>query len=150
MSSYTKATDFAQKDTLLTGDALKVIKGQEINDEFNAIQTAINSKADLNAPALVNPTATTQSAGDDSTKVATTAFVAASFAPLASPDLTGNPTAPTQATEDDSTNIATTAYVKQEIDAIPAVDYASETTAGTIRIYVDSNGDLQIYTQDAS
>ncbi len=75
MSSYTKSTDFASKDALLTGNPLKVVKGTEIDDEFNALQTAVNTKADLNAPALVNPTATTQAASDDSTKVATTAFV---------------------------------------------------------------------------
>ena len=75
MSSYTKSTDFASKDSLLTGNPLKTVKGTEIDDEFNSIQTAVNSKADLNAPALVNPTATTQTASDDSTKVATTAFV---------------------------------------------------------------------------
>ena len=75
MSSYTKSTDFASKDALLTGNPLKIVKGAEIDDEFNAIQTAVNTKADINAPALVNPTATTQSAADDSTKVATTAFV---------------------------------------------------------------------------
>ncbi len=75
MSSYTKSTDFASKDALLTGNPLKVVKGTEIDDEFNALQTAVNTKADLNAPALVNPTATTQAASDDSTKVATTAHV---------------------------------------------------------------------------
>ncbi len=75
MSSYTKSTDFASKDSLLTGNPLKTVKGTEIDDEFNSIQTAVNSKADLNAPALVNPTATTQAASDDSTKVATTAHV---------------------------------------------------------------------------
>lgn len=75
MSSYTKSTDFASKDSLLTGNPLKTVKGTEIDDEFNSIQTAVNSKADLNAPALVNPTATTQTASDSTTKVATTAMV---------------------------------------------------------------------------
>ena len=75
MSSYTKSTDFASKDSLLTGNPLKTVKGTEIDDEFNSIQTAVNSKADLNAPALVNPTATTQPASDSTTKVATTAMV---------------------------------------------------------------------------
>jgi hypothetical protein len=58
MSSYTKSTDFASKDALLTGNPLKVVKGTEIDDEFNAIQTAVNSKADTNSPALTGtPTA---------------------------------------------------------------------------------------------
>ena len=40
MTTYTKATDFAVKDTLLTGDPSKLVKGTEINTEFAAIQTA--------------------------------------------------------------------------------------------------------------
>jgi microcystin-dependent protein len=62
-----------------------------------------------------NSTAVTATAGDNSTKIATTAFVATSFAPLASPPLTGTPTAPTPASTDSSTKIATTAYVTSAI-----------------------------------
>ena len=46
MSDYTKATDFAAKDALATGKPLKIVKGTELDDEFNSIQTAVNSKAD--------------------------------------------------------------------------------------------------------
>jgi hypothetical protein len=53
----------------------------------------------------------TPTAGDNSTKIATTAFIATSYAPLASPALTGNPTAPTQSSNNSSTRIATTAFV---------------------------------------
>lgn len=48
MSNYTKATDFATKDTLPSGDTGKIVKGSEIDAEFVAIQTAVNSKADTN------------------------------------------------------------------------------------------------------
>lgn len=75
MSAYTKSTDFASKDSLLTGSPLKIIKGTEIDDELNGVQIAVNSKADLNGAALVNPTATSVAATDNSTKVATTAHV---------------------------------------------------------------------------
>lgn len=76
MSSYTKSTDFASKDALLTGNPLKVVKGTEIDDEFNAIQTAINSKADTNSPALAGtPTAPTAATTTNTTQIATTAFV---------------------------------------------------------------------------
>jgi hypothetical protein len=67
------------------------------------------------------PTAPTPAPGDDSTKVATTAFVAASYAttasvaatyaPLASPALTGTPTAPTAALGTNTAQLATTAFV---------------------------------------
>lgn len=50
MSNYTKATDFASKDSLPTGDPSKIIKGTEINTEFANVQTAVNSKADKASP----------------------------------------------------------------------------------------------------
>lgn len=82
MSSYTKSTDFASKDALLTGNPLKVVKGTEIDDEFNAIQTAVNSKADLNSPALTGtPTSTTAASGTNTTQIATCAFVVANSVP---------------------------------------------------------------------
>ena len=60
MSNYSKTTDFAAKDALSTGNANKIVKGTEIDDEFSAIQTAVNSKADTNSPALTgSPTAPT-------------------------------------------------------------------------------------------
>jgi len=65
-------------------------------------------------------TAPTPTAGDNSTKVATTAFVGtalSSYAPLASPALTGTPTAPTQTAGDNSTKIATDAFVQSALIA---------------------------------
>jgi hypothetical protein len=47
MADYTKATDFAAKDLLVTGNPLKVVKGLEIDNEYVAIQTAIATKADI-------------------------------------------------------------------------------------------------------
>jgi hypothetical protein len=76
MSNYVKAVDFESKDSLVSGNPLKIIKGVEINDEFNAIQTAVATKADLASPNFLgNPTAVTQSTSDNSTRLATTAFV---------------------------------------------------------------------------
>ena len=48
MSTYTKTTNFTAKDNLTSGDPAKVIKGSEFDTEFNAIETAVNSKADKN------------------------------------------------------------------------------------------------------
>ena len=76
MSDYTKATNFAGKDALSSGDPQKIIKGSEIDAEYNAIAAAISSKADLNGPTFTGtPSAPTASAGTSSTQVATTAFV---------------------------------------------------------------------------
>jgi hypothetical protein len=52
MSNYTKLTDFASKDALASGNALKRIRGTEIDDEFDAIATAIATKTDNNAAAI--------------------------------------------------------------------------------------------------
>jgi hypothetical protein len=50
MSNYTKSTNFATKDTLTSGDPLKIVKGTEINTEFDNISTAIATKADTASP----------------------------------------------------------------------------------------------------
>jgi hypothetical protein len=52
MTNYTKSTNFATKDTLTSGDPLKIVKGTEINTEFDNIQTAVNSKADSASPSF--------------------------------------------------------------------------------------------------
>jgi hypothetical protein len=76
MSNYVKATNFYAKDALLTGDPTKIIKGSEIDDEYNAIATAIGTKADLNSPIFTGvPTAPTAASGTNTTQVATTRFV---------------------------------------------------------------------------
>lgn len=46
MSDYTKSVDFAAKDALITGNPAKVVKGTEIDTEFNNIATAIATKYD--------------------------------------------------------------------------------------------------------
>ena len=84
MTDYTKATNFASKDSLSSGNAAKIVKGTEIDTEFNNIQTAVATKADLASPTFTGTpslptgtTAVTQSSSDSSTKLATTAFVQA-------------------------------------------------------------------------
>lgn len=46
MSDYTKIVDFAVKDTLLTGTPSKLLKGTELDAEFNAIAVAIATKSE--------------------------------------------------------------------------------------------------------
>ncbi len=50
MSNYTKTTNFTAKDTLISGNPSKVVKGTEIDSEFTAIQTSVNSKSDTASP----------------------------------------------------------------------------------------------------
>ena len=76
MSNYVKTTDFAAKDALTTGSPAKIVKGTEIDNELIAIGTAIATKADLASPTFTGvPLTTTPVYSDDSTKIASTAFV---------------------------------------------------------------------------
>ena len=89
MSNYTQSTNFATKDALTSGDPLKIVKGTEINTEFVNISVAIATKADLASPTFTGTpslptgtTAVTQTAGNNTTLLATTAFVQAALATL--------------------------------------------------------------------
>jgi hypothetical protein len=52
MSNYTKSTNFATKDNLTPGDPLKVVRGTEIDTEYNNIATAVATKTDNSAAAI--------------------------------------------------------------------------------------------------
>ena len=48
MSNYTIAVGWSGKDALSDSDAAKVISGADFNTEFSAVQTAVNTKANIN------------------------------------------------------------------------------------------------------
>ena len=76
MSNYIKATNFATKDALPTGSALKTLSGTELDTEFNRIATAVDTKANTSSPTLTGtPTAPTAASGTSTLQLATTAFV---------------------------------------------------------------------------
>jgi hypothetical protein len=52
MADYIKATNFAVKDALVTGNPAKLVKGTELNSEFDAIATAVLTKINLNNPSF--------------------------------------------------------------------------------------------------
>jgi hypothetical protein len=89
---------------------------------INLTTQSVSGYAPLASPAFTGvPTAPTASPGTNSTQLATTAFVTASFlttatasatyAPIASPTFTGSPAAPTAIAGTNTTQIATTAFV---------------------------------------
>ena len=89
MSNYVQSTNFATKDNLSSGDPLKIVKGTEINTEFANIAIAVATKADLASPTFTGtvtlPSGTvgvTQSFGNSTTALATTAFVQAAMAAM--------------------------------------------------------------------
>lgn len=164
MSDYTKATNFASKDTLPVGDANKKVKGSEIDTEFNAISDAIATKADKNDPSFTGlPLAPTAAAGTSTTQIATTAFVTTADnlkADIASPTFTGTPAAPTAASGTDTTQIATTEFVQDAIEdmnltaTVLTLDTNWTVTGngtnldfaynGTVRMRLSSTGDLTV------
>jgi hypothetical protein len=80
VANYVKSTNFATKDTLPTGDSNKIVKGTEIDNEFNSISGAISSKADIASPTFTGtPAGPTATAGSSTTQLATTAFVTAAL-----------------------------------------------------------------------
>ena len=153
MSDYTLAVNWSGKDALSDSDAGKVISGADFNTEFTTVRTAVNSKQDINGDsgedfAMNNgtvagtltitgvPTGPTQSAGNSTTRLATTAFVQGE---KASPAFTGTPTAPTASSSTNTTQIATTAFVQNHAPA------ASQTVLGMAKIWT-SGSDLYIAT----
>ena len=119
------------KVTARSSDTLTVVRGQENTTAaaFNAgdafeLRTTAAAFANLYAEAaqldgaaftgtVTVPTVTTS---DNSTNVATTAFVKnQAYAPLASPTFTGTPAAPTATAGTNTTQVATTAFVTTAI-----------------------------------
>ena len=56
MSNYTKTTNFAAKDSLVSGNVAKLVKGTEGNTEFDNIATAVATKANTAGPTLTGTT----------------------------------------------------------------------------------------------
>jgi hypothetical protein len=76
MTDYVKSTNFASKDSLASGNPLKIVKGLEIDIEFNNIAAAIATKSNGIDTALTGtPTAPTAASGTNTSQIATTAFV---------------------------------------------------------------------------
>ena len=132
-----------------------------------ALQATVEGKADRNSPTFtgtpVLPASTiavTQSSGDNSTNIATTAFVQQATAGIAlqanvdakadknSPTFTGTPVLPastiavTQSSGDNSTNIATTAFV-QQATAAGVID-ASTSLKGKLKLAGDLTGSADL------
>lgn len=97
------------------------------------IDALLAALAPLAGPAFTGaPTAPTQATADNSTKLATTAFVVnatGSLAPKANPAFSGTPTAPTQTAADSSTKLATTAFVAGAVGGLAPL--ASPALTGT-------------------
>jgi hypothetical protein len=85
MTDFVKSTNFASKDSLSIGNPLKIVKGTEIDTEFNNIATAVATKADITNPTFTGvPSAPTATLGTSTSQLATTAFVLQHLYPVGS------------------------------------------------------------------
>ena len=86
MSNYTKSTNFTTKDSLPSGDANKVVRGSEFDTEFDAIETAVATKADLDGPTFTGtttiPTADINGGNIDGTTIGGSSAAAGTFTDL--------------------------------------------------------------------
>ena len=78
MTDYNRITDYATKDGLPSGSTLKIVRGTEIHNEFNAIETAVNSKANINSPTF---TGTVVNATNGQLQISLTAAQTAAISP---------------------------------------------------------------------
>jgi len=93
VANYVKSTNFATKDALLSGNPAKIIKGTEIDDEYNAIAVAVATKADLVSPTFTGtPAAPTAAGGTNTTQIATTAFATTAATTAATSERTATAT----------------------------------------------------------
>lgn len=143
-NATTLAFSLTVKVTGQTGVTIEQGKKAVVWCNKTDIVKANNEAPDLTDASLPgNPTTTTQSPGNNTTRIATTAFVKAAIdvvlggvsalgdtlvelynlillrALIDSPEFTGNPKAPTPTLGDNDTSIATTAFVTAAIAAIP-------------------------------
>jgi len=152
-------TSSAAELNILDGATLTTTELNYVDGVTSAIQTQIDAKAPLASPTFTGtptlPTgtiATTQTASNNTTAVATTAYVDAADAlkaNLASPTFTGTPTLPTgtiattQTAGNNTTAIATTAYV-DAANALKA-NLESPTFTGTVSAAgLTLSGDLTV------
>ena len=136
--------------TITTAVAADTIVNADVNSSAQIAYSKLNLSnsivnADINASAAIDWTKIAPSSTVSSTELGyldgvtsaiqtqidsklATSTAASTYAPLASPALTGTPTAPTAAANTNTTQIATTAYVQTEInDLIAAAPGALDT-----------------------
>lgn len=129
MSNYTISVDWDGKDNLADSNTAKVISGDDFQTEFETVQTAVNSKANLNG-----------ASGED--------FAINNGTVAGTLTVTGIPTIPTAAASTNTTQAASCAMVQAAIDADVTTHAAlrsSQTVYGHAKIYT-SGGDLYIVT----
>ena len=141
MTNYTKTTDFAAKDALPSGNAAKIVKGSEIDSEFNNIATSSATKANKNNSALTGTT-TFETISDGT--IAITAFVDEDN--MASDSATLVPTQQSVKAYVDSQVTAQDLDFQADTGGALSIDLDSETITFTGGTGIDTSGALNAVT----
>ena len=167
--NVTASSTLDGRDLSADGTKLDGIETNATADQTAAeIKTLVEASSDIALGG--NPTTTTQSSGDNSTRIATTAFVTAATsglatdtnlankAPINSPTFTGTPAAPTASSGTNTTQLATTAFVTTAVAgaSVAGISSSADATAITIdsseNVGIGSSGNakLQVFGPSAS
>ena len=146
MSNYTKSTNFASKDNLSSGNPLKIVKGTEIDTEFNNIATAIATKIDSDAELAVWATKTAPSGdavGTTDTQTLTNKTIAYGSNTLT--DVVGVNATQTLTAKTLTTPVLTNPTVTDYVESVVAIGTVS--SSNTLSL---TNGTVQTATLTAS
>ena len=152
MTDYTKTTNFASKDSLPSGNANKIVKGAEIDTEFNNIATASATKANIAGPTFTGtvtiPTADINGGAVDATTIgasSASSIVGTTIVANTSINIAGDGATVTGIKDEDdmssnsATKLATQQSIKAYVDSqVTAQDLDVTDGSSSIDIDLDS------------
>jgi len=150
MTDYTKITNFATKDSLLSGNPAKIVKGTEINTEFDNIATAIATKANEASPTFTGtttiPTVDINGGTVDGVTIGGASAGAGTFTTLADQDGSVR-TIPSVGTKTSSYILTTSdvgQYVTVGTGGSITIPNSTFSAGDVITVYNDTTGDITI------
>ena len=132
MTDYTKTTDFTSKDSLPSGDSGKIIRGAEFGTEFDNIQTAVNSKSNIDNPSFTgNITVTGTVDGRDIAADGTKLDTIETSADVTD---TANVTAAGAVMDSELTDITAVKALNQGVATTDSPTFAAVTSTGNVTV----------------
>ena len=132
MTDYTKTTDFTSKDSLPSGDSGKIIRGAEFGTEFDNIETAVNSKSNIDNPSFTgNITVTGTVDGRDIAADGTKLDTVETSADVTD---TANVTAAGAVMDSELTDITAVKALNQGVATTDSPTFAAVTSTGNVTV----------------